>query len=65
MIKVGELPLLNPGYDSNFDESIAKEILLQKEIDITIELNEGDASTTWWTCDFSEQYVKINANYRT
>ena len=65
MIKVGELPLLNPGYDSNFDESIAKEILLQKEIDITIELNEGESSTTWWTCDFSEQYVKINANYRT
>lgn len=65
MIKVGELPLLHPGYNSSFDESAAKEILLQKDVDITVELNEGDASSTWWTCDFSEQYVKINANYRT
>ena len=65
MIKIGDLHLLNPGYDSNFDESIAKEILEKKDVDITVELNEGDASTTWWTCDFSEQYVKINANYRT
>jgi glutamate N-acetyltransferase / amino-acid N-acetyltransferase len=65
MIKIGELPLLNPSYISNFDESVAKEILLQNEIDITIELNDGEASTNWWTCDFSEQYVKINANYRT
>jgi glutamate N-acetyltransferase/amino-acid N-acetyltransferase len=65
MIKVGELPLLHPGYESNFDESAAKEILLKKDVDITVELNEGNASTTWWTCDFSEQYVKINANYRT
>lgn len=65
MIKIGDLPLLNPGYDSNFDESVVKTILLQKDIDITVELNEGDASTIWWTCDLSEEYVKINANYRT
>jgi len=65
MIKVGELSLLTPGYISNFDESAAREILLKKEVDITIELNEGQASTNWWTCDFSEQYIKINANYRT
>jgi glutamate N-acetyltransferase/amino-acid N-acetyltransferase len=65
MIKVGGLPLLTPGYISDFDETLAREILNQKEVDITIELNEGQASTNWWTCDFSEQYIKINANYRT
>lgn len=65
MIKVGDLPVLNPGYISNFDEAAVKEVLNQKEVDITIELNEGKAFTNWWTCDFSEQYIKINANYRT
>ena len=64
MIKIGGLILLNPGYISNFNESVAKQILLKKELDIIIELNEGEASTTWWTCDFSEEYIKINASYR-
>jgi glutamate N-acetyltransferase/amino-acid N-acetyltransferase len=28
-------------------------------------LGRGDAQTTLWTCDFSYDYVKINAEYRT
>jgi glutamate N-acetyltransferase/amino-acid N-acetyltransferase len=30
-----------------------------------VELNRGPAGTTVWTCDFSYDYVKINAEYRT
>ncbi|MBU1679311.1 MAG: bifunctional glutamate N-acetyltransferase/amino-acid acetyltransferase ArgJ [Bacteroidetes bacterium] len=63
-IKIGEYALLKRGYDAAFDESIAKQILLNKEIEITVDLNEGDSSTNWWTCDFSQEYIKINANYR-
>ena len=64
MIKIGDLPVLAPGYVSDFDEVLVKKILLNKDLDITVELNEGDATTTWWTCDFSQEYIKINANYR-
>ena len=32
---------------------------------VRVELGRGGASTTVWTCDFSYDYVKINAEYRT
>jgi len=35
------------------------------DIDITISLDRGEAQVTVWTCDFSYDYVKINAEYRT
>jgi glutamate N-acetyltransferase/amino-acid N-acetyltransferase len=58
------LPVLLPGYNVVLDEVKAKEILSKKEFKIEIDLGEGVASSTWWTCDFSEEYVRINANYR-
>ena len=36
----------------------------QEEILIRIDLGRGDANATTWTCDFSYDYVKINAEYR-
>jgi glutamate N-acetyltransferase/amino-acid N-acetyltransferase len=36
----------------------------QSEITVRVVLNRGSASTTVWTCDFSYDYVKINASYR-
>jgi glutamate N-acetyltransferase/amino-acid N-acetyltransferase len=35
------------------------------EIEVRVALGRGDAETTVWTCDFSYDYVKINAEYRT
>jgi glutamate N-acetyltransferase/amino-acid N-acetyltransferase len=61
----GNLQILKPGYVSDFNEDEAEEILKEKEITITLDLFDGKASTTWWTCDYSEQYVKINSQYRT
>lgn len=37
----------------------------QTDIPIRIELQRGAASAQVWTCDFSYDYVKINAEYRT
>ena len=42
-----------------------KEILLEKNIDILIELNSGDDAATAWGCDLTYDYVKINGDYRT
>ena len=43
----------------------AKEILLEKEIEILVALNDGDFSSTAWGCDLTYDYVKINGDYRT
>ena len=45
-------------------ERKASEIFRQKEIRVRLDLGLGDASFTAWTCDFSLDYVKINASYR-
>lgn len=36
----------------------------QSEITVRVHLNRGPAETTVWTCDFSHEYVTINADYR-
>ncbi len=48
-----------------FSEEKAKEILLEKEIEILIGLGDGTASATAWGCDLTYDYVKINGDYRT
>jgi glutamate N-acetyltransferase / amino-acid N-acetyltransferase len=42
----------------------ANKTLKSKEIEITLKLNNGEGNATIWTCDFSEEYVKINGSYR-
>ncbi len=46
-------------------EARATEVLRQPEFDITIDLKMGSGRGTMITCDFSVDYVKINADYRT
>ena len=60
-----DLPVVLPNYNIVLDEVLAKEVLSNKKFQIKINLNGGKYSATWWTCDFSEEYVRINANYRT
>ena len=36
----------------------------QSEITVRVNLGRGQASQTVWTCDFSHDYVTINADYR-
>ena len=60
-----DLPVMMPDYKIVIDELKASEILNRDSFSVSLDLNEGDFSTTWWTCDFSQDYVKINANYRT
>lgn len=60
-----DLALMLPGYKTEFVEEEAAKILAKKNIVITLNLNDGKTNTTWWTCDYSEEYIKINAHYRT
>ena len=49
----------------DFSEETAKKILLEKEIEILVDLNDGAFSSTAWGCDLTYDYVKINGDYRT
>ena len=46
-------------------EAEATEILKQPEFTITVDLKMGSGTASVFTCDFSIDYVKINADYRT
>ncbi len=59
-----ELKILGKNYDISFSEEKAKTILEKKEVTITVDLNNGKHSATFWTCDLSAEYVRINASYR-
>jgi glutamate N-acetyltransferase/amino-acid N-acetyltransferase len=50
---------------AGFSEEKAKEIFKLDELSIISDLHAGAAEATIWTCDFSYDYVKINATYRT
>ncbi len=61
----GVLPVCRNGSGIDFSEDVAKTILLEDEIDILINLNDGDAESQAWGCDLTYDYVKINGDYRT
>ena len=52
------------GRASSYTEAEGQRVMKQSEITIRVVLNRGTATTTVWTCDFSYDYVKINADYR-
>ncbi len=52
------------GRADSYQESDGQRIMKQPEITIRIVLGRGDAQATVWTCDFSYDYVRINADYR-
>ncbi|KAH6611549.1 hypothetical protein Trco_001569 [Trichoderma cornu-damae] len=60
-----ELKLLVNGEPENVDEKRASEILEMEDLEILVRLGTGDKSIVHWTCDFSHDYVTINADYRT
>ena len=61
----GEIAVCKNGAGVEFSEEKAKEILLEKEIEVLIGLNDGEGKATAWGCDLTYDYVKINGDYRT
>jgi glutamate N-acetyltransferase / amino-acid N-acetyltransferase len=55
----------NGGRAVSYTEEQGVAAMIPDEIVIRIELNRGDSSAAVWTTDFSYDYVKINAEYRT
>ena len=61
----GSITVCENGAGVPFSEDEAAMILKEKEINILVNLNSGDASATAWGCDLTYDYVKINGDYRT
>jgi glutamate N-acetyltransferase/amino-acid N-acetyltransferase len=61
----GEICVCVQGAGIAFSEEKAKEILLEKEIEVLISLHSGEGVAVAWGCDLTYDYVKINGDYRT
>jgi glutamate N-acetyltransferase/amino-acid N-acetyltransferase len=53
------------GRAASYTEAAGVSVMREADIDVRVVLNRGSATATVWTCDFSYDYVKINAEYRT
>ncbi len=61
----GTITVCENGAGIPFSEEIAKEILLEKEIEILVSVGNGACTASAWGCDLTYDYVKINGDYRT
>jgi glutamate N-acetyltransferase/amino-acid N-acetyltransferase len=64
-LRLGDVTVVERGGRSGaYTEAQGKEVMKPAEISMTITLGRGVETATVWTCDFSYDYVKINADYR-
>jgi len=64
-LRIGGIPLVERGAPLDFDAAVASAAIKQTEVIVQLDLGLGSASAVVWTCDFSYDYVKINAEYHT
>ncbi len=60
----GTIEVAKNGRGLDFDEDLAKKILSRDQVQVVMNLHEGDVSVTCWGCDLTYDYVKINGDYR-
>lgn len=59
------LPVCRGGREHPFNERVAHRKMLAKYVPIRVDLHAGRGHARLWTCDFTGDYVNINASYRT
>ena len=65
-VHLGEVCIVRGGARAgDYTEAQGQAVMAQEEITVRVDLGRGAARTTVWTCDFSYDYVRINAEYRT
>lgn len=65
-IDLQEVPVCRGGLAAEFDEAALKRKLDDRECRIRFVVRgKGQGSARFWTCDLTEQYIRINASYRT
>lgn len=64
-IHMAGIAVLRRGQPLDFNERAASNRLLEKNVHIVVNLHAGRSTARYWTCDFTSEYVRINASYRT
>ncbi|MFZ1977449.1 MAG: bifunctional glutamate N-acetyltransferase/amino-acid acetyltransferase ArgJ [Bacteroidota bacterium] len=64
-IAFNTLTVLKPNYEIVLDEGAAKDVLSRDYVIIRIDLHQGTAIASFYTCDLTKEYININASYRT
>ncbi len=64
-VTIGSHVVFSEGTSVDFDRDAAHDYLTGTEVEIVLDLNMGEHSATVWTCDYSYEYIKINAEYHT
>jgi glutamate N-acetyltransferase/amino-acid N-acetyltransferase len=65
VIDMAGIAVLRRGKPLDFNERAASNRLLAKHVPIIVNMHAGGAVARYWTCDFTAEYVRINASYRT
>ena len=64
-LEIGGIRLVEKGMNCNVPAETLAPVMAEHDISMSIDLGAGSESATVWTCDFSYEYVKINAEYHT
>src|ERR1700734_573900 len=64
-IHLAGLPVCRHGREHAFDERVAHRKMLASFVPVGVNLNSGGGTARMWTCDFTTEYIHINASYRT
>ncbi|MCS7201281.1 MAG: bifunctional glutamate N-acetyltransferase/amino-acid acetyltransferase ArgJ [Dictyoglomus sp.] len=64
-IYIGEILIVKNGNGIDFEEKEVSNLLSRNFVKIKIDLKSGDYCATAWGCDLTEEYIRINAKYRT
>ena len=64
-IWIGGVAVCRGGRERPFDEAAAHAKMLEKYVPLRVDLGSGRGAARIWTCDFTQEYVHINASYRT
>ena len=62
-IIIEDIQVVKNGEAAGAPLSELRKRLLKNEISIVVKLNQGNCNSTFWGCDLTEKYVKINKRY--
>ncbi|MBI5528089.1 MAG: bifunctional glutamate N-acetyltransferase/amino-acid acetyltransferase ArgJ [Deltaproteobacteria bacterium] len=64
-VEINGIRVCRRGEDARADEKTVARALMKPEVRLDVNIHRGAASATVWTCDFTKDYIAINASYRT
>lgn len=63
-IRLAGMTVCRRGQAYPFDEDAAHQKMLERHLPVVVDFKAGRGRATVWTCDFNEEYIRINASYR-